>query len=875
MSRTARIIGATIVPAVAVPLAAHSAVSSSGQIPRPPTNTRLPAAVDVASPYIPQTVCSPAAKPGVAAFARLMANHYSEFNYGISRHCNAGLTEHSEGRALDWMLNANDPRERAIADSVLRWLLAPGPNGEPAAMARRFGIMYIIWNRQIWGSYNMSAGWRQYTGPHPHTDHIHFSFSWDGAMQRTSWWTGVARTTVTTTPGGNPGQSQPAPPSSLAPYLTTTVRLGSSGESVSALQRTLGGVTVDGKFGPATERAVKSFQRSKELTENGIVSPNVWRALAGRPYTKTAAPKTSPLAPYLTTTVKLGSSGQAVTALQRRLGGGLAVDGKFGPATERAVKSFQRSKELTQNGIVSPNVWRALAGRKYTKTAVKAAPKPSTNPLAPYLTTTIRTGSSGNAVKALQRRLGGGLAVDGKFGPATERAVKSFQRSKELTQNGIVSPNVWRALAGQKYTKTAPKAAPKPSSTSITAYLNTTIRRGSSGNAVKALQRRLGGGLAVDGKFGPATERAVKSFQRSKELTQNGIVSPNVWRALAGQKYTKTAPKAAPKPSSTSITAYLNTTIRRGSSGNAVKALQRRLGGGLAVDGKFGPATERAVKSFQRSKELTQNGIVSPNVWRALAGQKYTKTAPKAAPKPSSTSITAYLNTTIRRGSSGNAVKALQRRLGGGLAVDGKFGPATERAVKSFQRSKELTQNGIVSPNVWRALAGQKYTKTAARAAAPKVSPGTATRVSTTTSFSAAKSQVLAKGSRGAAVKLAQQGLGGIAADGVYGSATERRVRAFQKTAGLRVTGIVDARTWDAIEKRVHPFIAYRSMVLRAGSRGDAVKAVQRALGVSADGVYGSRTEQAVRDFQGRNKLSRTGYVGGTTWVALERHVTR
>ena len=530
MSRTARIIGATIVPAVAVPLAAHSAVSSSGQIPRPPSNSRLPSAVDVASPYIPQTICSPAAKPGVAAFARLMANHYSEFNYGISRHCNAGLTEHSEGRALDWMLNANDPRERAIADSVLRWLLAPGPNGEPAAMARRFGIMYIIWNRQIWGSYNMSAGWRRYTGPHPHTDHIHFSFSWDGAMQRTSWWTGVARTTVTRTPGGAPGTTQPAPPSSLAPYLTTTVRMGSSGQAVSALQRTLGGIAVDGQFGPATERAVKSFQRSKQLTQNGIVSPNVWRALAGRAYTKTAAPAANPLTPYLTTTVRRGSSGQAVRALQRRLGGGLAVDGQFGPATERAVKSFQRSKQLTQNGIVSPNVWRALAGRAYTKTA---------------------------------------------------------------------------------------------------------------------------------------------------------------------------------------------------------------------------PA----------------------------------RTAAPAAPS--------------------------------------------------------------------------------------------ATRLSTTTSFSAVKFQVLAKGSRGAAVKLAQQGLGGISADGVFGSATERRVRSFQKTAGLRVTGIIDARTWDAIEKRAHPFIAYRSTVLRVGSRGPAVTAVQRALGVSADGVYGSRTEQAVRDFQGRNKLSRTGYVGGTTWIALERHVTR
>ncbi len=48
-------------------------------------------------------------------------------------------------------------------------------------MARRFGIMYIIWNHQIWGTYAPQRGWAPYTGSVPHTDHIHFSFSWDGA----------------------------------------------------------------------------------------------------------------------------------------------------------------------------------------------------------------------------------------------------------------------------------------------------------------------------------------------------------------------------------------------------------------------------------------------------------------------------------------------------------------------------------------------------------------------------------------------------------------------------------------------------------------------------------------------------------------------
>ena len=49
--------------------------------------------------------------------------------------------------------------------------------------------MYIIWNRKIWGAYLPDQGWRTYTGPNPHTDHVHVSFSWAGALKQTSWWT--------------------------------------------------------------------------------------------------------------------------------------------------------------------------------------------------------------------------------------------------------------------------------------------------------------------------------------------------------------------------------------------------------------------------------------------------------------------------------------------------------------------------------------------------------------------------------------------------------------------------------------------------------------------------------------------------------------
>jgi hypothetical protein len=71
----------------------------------------------------------------------------------------------------------------------LNWLLATDQYNNKHAMARRLGIMYIIWNRQIWASSRASEGWRPYTRDNPHTDHIHFSFSWAGARRQTTWWT--------------------------------------------------------------------------------------------------------------------------------------------------------------------------------------------------------------------------------------------------------------------------------------------------------------------------------------------------------------------------------------------------------------------------------------------------------------------------------------------------------------------------------------------------------------------------------------------------------------------------------------------------------------------------------------------------------------
>lgn len=62
-------------------------------------------------------------------------------------------------------------------------------------------------------------------------------------------------------------------------------------------------------------------------------------------------------------------------------------------------------------------------------------------------------------------------------------------------------------------------------------------------------------------------------------------------------------------------------TLRRGSEGDLVKEVQKKLGlVGNDADGIFGSITEAAVRSFQRAHGLVPDGIVGPNTWIALDG---------------------------------------------------------------------------------------------------------------------------------------------------------------------------------------------------------------------------------------------------------------
>ena len=272
----------TLVVAVAAAALSGLPATSASAAAAPVTPTGLPAAAEALQPYVGQEICDPVAKPGVRAFSTLLLNTYrTTSSLGITRDCGSGgQSEHKEGRGWDWGVNAFDPAQKDIADSVVMWLLAPDANGNTHAMARRTGLMYMIWNGYIWKAYAAQQGWQPYTGPNPHTDHVHFSFGWNGARQVTSFWTKQ----VAPIDYGPSGPAPVVPVRSsdnlkvVATHGSTTLASGSSGAAVAVMQRGLL-ITADGSFGSGTRQSVVGFQEHQRLPVTGTFGPTEWRRL--------------------------------------------------------------------------------------------------------------------------------------------------------------------------------------------------------------------------------------------------------------------------------------------------------------------------------------------------------------------------------------------------------------------------------------------------------------------------------------------------------------------------------------------------------------------------------------------------------------------
>ena len=260
--------------------------------------------------------------------------------------------------------------------------------------------------------------------------------------------------------------------------FTATTREGSRGTAVRAVQyylRRLAAyysdvptVTVDGKFGAATTRAVKAWQTRAGLTVDGVVGRLTFQSLydaalaldTSGPVVRTVSLPTPDAA------LRPGDTGAEVLRLNRMLlflsqwipeinfTAGGTPGSTFDPELEIAVRSAQRYFGLDETGVVTAGDWavfRQAALDLLAASPAGASPKPG----GVWPAGALALGSSGPAVLQVQRWLNVVASVDqtadfvpesGQFDAATQAALESYQLTAGLEPLGVVDADTWESL---------------------------------------------------------------------------------------------------------------------------------------------------------------------------------------------------------------------------------------------------------------------------------------------------------------------------------------------------------------------------------------------------------------------------------------------
>src|SRR5690625_3366908 len=233
------------------------------------------------------------------------------------------------------------------------------------------------------------------------------------------------------------------------------------------------------------------------------------------------------------------------------------------------------------------------------------------------------------------------------YGPTTERSVKAFQKHYKLRETGVADPKTLSLIGS---------------------LLEDVLKRGDNSSAVQQLKENLnllGFEVSMNSpkSYGPATEKAVKAFQAYYGLHANGTANDVTLKKLE---------------------ILIENAYWAGQKSKQIEQLKENLNKlgfsvGMSYPESFGPATERAVKAFQEFYGLKVSGVAEESTLNK---------------------IQEILNSPLKRGANSAQVRKLKEDLNKlgfsvGMKNPNNFGPATESAVKAFQKAYNLPQSGI------------------------------------------------------------------------------------------------------------------------------------------------------------------------------------
>ena len=308
------------------------------------------------------------------------------------------------------------------------------------------------------------------------------------------------------------------------------------------------------------------------------------------------------------------------------------------------------------------------------------------------------------------------------------------------------------------------------------------------------------------------------------------------------------------------------TYIRENSSGATVSKVQTELKAlGYyygQITGNAGPKTVAAIKSFQGKNGLTADGIAGP--------QTIAKIDAAYAAKGGSSSGSGSSASGLKLNSKGTDVRNLQQdltTLGYYWAeITGNFGAKTETAVRRFQEENGLTADGVAGTKTLNAIAAA-----VARKGGTPASGGSAGTTLKLNSQGTKVSQLQ--------TDLKQLGYYYAEITGNFGAKTEAAVKAFQKAKGLTADGVAGTKTLNAIaaavDKAGGSSSGSSSTNMKLGSTGAAVSALQQNLTTlgyyygDVTGHYGNLTQQAVKKFQKAKGLTQDGVASTATLNAI------